>query len=69
MTEIKLRQLAQMDPEYAKMLEKFFEKSGLSKTDYLDMNIEDFLKRWGTEYLEQWAKILAETLRKRDRKI
>lgn len=42
MTEIKLRQLAEADKEYAQDLKAYCQSEGL--TDYLDMSLQDFLK-------------------------
>lgn len=41
---IKLRQLVEMDAEYAKELDVFFKQNGLIDTEYLDMTIDDFIK-------------------------
>ena len=66
MSEIKLRQLAQMDPEYAEMLRPFFQSQGV--TDYLDMTFDDFLT-FSIARAEQWTKILAEGLQKHEHKV
>jgi hypothetical protein len=67
MSEIKLRQLAQMDPEFAEMLKEVFQSEGVSETDYLDMTFDDFVK-FCTIRLEKLAKILTEALQKREHK-
>jgi hypothetical protein len=67
MSEIKLRQLAQMDPEFAEMLKELFQSEGISETDYLDMTLADFLK-FVTISVEKVAKVLEEALKKREHK-
>ena len=41
---IKLRQLTEMDSEYAEELEAFFKEDGIGKAEYLEMTVEEFLE-------------------------
>jgi hypothetical protein len=65
---VKLRQLAQMDPEYAKMLKDLFEKRGVCEADYLDMTVDDFIELL-TITTEKMAKIVNEALKKHEHKL
>jgi len=44
MSGVKLRQLAQMDPEWAEDLKTFFEQNGICETEYLELTYAEFLK-------------------------
>jgi hypothetical protein len=41
---VKLKRLAEMDQDYAKDLEAFFQEDGIGEAEYLEMTIEEFLK-------------------------
>jgi hypothetical protein len=63
---VKLRQLAEMDLEYAKELEAFFKEDGI--TDYLDMTIDDFVK-FCEGKLGEYSKQIMGAMQKREHQI
>jgi hypothetical protein len=65
---VKLRQLAALDPEYAKELEAFFKKNGIGEAEYLNMTIEEFVK-FCEGKLGEYSKQFMEAMRKHEYKV
>lgn len=61
---VKLSEMAALDPEWATELKVFLEQNGICETDYLEWTYAEFLR-----FSEEYIKKLAEVLRKRDHKI
>jgi vacuolar-type H+-ATPase catalytic subunit A/Vma1 len=63
---VKLKRLAEMDPEYGEMLAEFFKEQGI--TDYLDMTIDEFLELCERK-VSQYSEQIMGAIRKREHKI
>jgi len=61
---MKLRDMATLDPGWASELKLFFEQNGICEVDYLELTYAEFLK-----LSEEYLKKLAEVLQKHEHKI